>query len=311
MHISTSNTTIMQSAERIKHTDIVLRIACICLLLGISFQSLAQNRLHITAFGGFSNYQGDLQYRRFTTNQSHLAFSLGLTYDVTPNISLNGMLSRAKIGAHDQFNLPALQFRNLSFESVVYEGSIRGEYRLFDLNERRMTPYVFAGFALFRFQPYTYDSTGTGTKIFLKPLSTEGQGLPQYPDRKPYNNIQPAIPLGGGIKFRVTENAILGFEVNMRKIFTDYLDDVSTNYIDPNILLAEKGQRAVDYSYRADELHNGDPVYPAGHIRGSSRYNDWYYFAGFNLQIGINTGNLFRSFGGSNKNSLKCPVNVY
>lgn len=287
---------------------------------GIVVPAFSQNRLHASLFGGLSNYQGDLQYRRFTANQSHPAFGLGLTYDITPNISVKGMAYRAKVGAHDKYNLPSLQFRNLSFETVIYEGSLTGEYRLFDLNERKFTPYVFLGFSLFRFQPYTYDSTGTGRKIFLRPLSTEGQGLPQYPDRKPYHNIQPAIPFGGGIKYRVTENAVLGLQVGLRKLFTDYLDDVSKTYVDPDVLLAERGPRAVEYSYRADELHNGDPNYPAFMIRGSSKYNDWYYYTGITLEIGINTGNLLpemrsggRTTGAGLKNRkiLKCPTNVY
>ena len=213
------------------------RILMLAVITAAPLFADAQHRLHITGFGGFSNYQGDLQYRRFTMEQSFAAFGLGLTYDVTPNISIQGLASRAKLGAHDQYNLPSLQRRNLSFETVLYEGSLNGQYRLFDLNDRRFTPYIFGGIALFRFQPYAFDTLGN--KRFLKPLATEGQGLSQYPDRKPYANIQAAIPFGAGIKLRVTDNAILGFELGLRKLFTDYLDDVSTSYTDPAILLSE------------------------------------------------------------------------
>ena len=129
------------------------RIMLLAVITAAPFLADAQHRLHITAFGGFSNYQGDLQYRRFTMEQSFAAFGLGLTYDVTPNISIQGLASRAKLGAHDQYNLPSLQRRNLSFETVLYEGSVTGQYRLFDLNDRRFTPYLFGGIALFRFQP--------------------------------------------------------------------------------------------------------------------------------------------------------------
>lgn len=286
----------------------------ILLIICLSQEVLAQNRLHITAFGGLSNYQGDLQYRRFTTNQSNAAFSLGLTYDLSPNFSLQGMATRAKLGAHDQYNLASLQFRNLSFETVIYEGSLVAQYRIFDLNEKRFTPYLFAGIGVFRFQPYTFDSTGA--KRFLKPLSTEGQGLPEYPDRKPYNNFQAAIPLGAGIKFRVTEHAILGFELGLRQLFTDYLDDVSTSYPNPEVLRAAKGERAVELSYRGAELKDGNPAFPTGAVRGSAKYNDFYYFTGITLQIGINTGNWFRplrSGGGSSRSTkgMACPVNVY
>lgn len=70
----------------------------------------------------------------------------------------------------------------------------------------------------------------------------------------------------------------------MRKLFTDYLDDVSGNYADPNDLLVAKGQEAVDLSYREDELPEGDPVYPQkGITRGSPKYKDYYYFSGIHL----------------------------
>jgi hypothetical protein len=59
-------------------------------------------------------------------------------------------------------------------------------------------------------------------------LSTEGQGI--YPDKKPYSLWQPTIPFGGGVKFAITENLRIGFEIGLRKLFTDYLDDVSTSY---------------------------------------------------------------------------------
>jgi hypothetical protein len=38
-----------------------------------------------------------------------------------------------------------------------------------------------------------------GNKTYLKPLSTEGQGLTAYPDRKPYNLYQAALTYAAGI----------------------------------------------------------------------------------------------------------------
>ncbi len=99
-------------------------------------------------------------------------------------------------------------------------------------------------------------------RVYLKPLSTEGEGLPGYPDRKPYSLTQLAIPFGGGVKFAITNDWHIGLEVGLRKLFTDYLDDVSSTYADPNDLLTAKGQLAVDLSYRGDEVVGGDPVYP-------------------------------------------------
>ena len=146
-------------------------------------------------------------------------------------------------------------------------------------------------------------------KIFLNPLSTEGQGLAGYPDRKPYNLTQLAIPFGGGIKLAVTDQLRIGFEGGLRKLFTDYLDDVSTNYIDENDLLIGKGQLAVDISYRGDEVAGGSLIYPVkGYQRGSPKRKDIYYFAGIHLtyKLGGGGGGLTGS-----KNRTGCPVNVY
>ncbi len=46
-----------------------------CLLLPLAGYS--QQRLHLTLMGGFSNYQGDLQSKYFTLNQSNLAVGAG------------------------------------------------------------------------------------------------------------------------------------------------------------------------------------------------------------------------------------------
>src|SRR5207342_1550715 len=61
----------------------------------------------------------------------------------------------------------------------------------------------------------------------------EGQGFPEYPDRKEYSLTQQALIMGGGFKYYLKENMYVGFEILHRKTFTDYIDDVSTKYIDP------------------------------------------------------------------------------
>jgi len=275
-------------------------------IISFPFALNAQTKLHGTLFGGFANYYGDLQNKPFTLDQAKGVFGIGAKYDLTEKISLRTGIMFGKIAATDAKNKAALQFRNLSFESKIFEFSLGGEYTFFDMQEKSLSPYVFAGLALFHFNPYTYDTLGN--KHFLKPLSTEGQGLSQYPDRKPYKLTQFSIPLGAGVKFRVNENVVLAYEFGLRKTFTDYLDDVSKTYVSDAALLAAKGQTAVDLSYRGDELKNGDPIYPAEFTtRGGEKFKDWYYFSGVSVAIGINTGKglgLFRSPG---KSRLDCP----
>ena len=270
----------------------------------------AQQRFHVTVFGGLSNYQGDLQGKEFTFEQSNAAFGLGVKYDLTPHFAIRSGLVLASVEGNDKTNDPLLQFRNLSFQSNITEGNLLLEYTLADLENKRLSPYLFAGVALYHFNPYAFDSLGN--KVYLKPLSTEGQGLAQYPDRKPYKLTQFAIPFGGGIKFRVNYNTVISYEIGLRKLFTDHLDDVSTRYVDRFILAQERGLKAVEMAYRADELKDGDPNYPAdGTIRGGSKYKDWYYFQGITLYIGINTGKGGLFSGRKSKYGLDCPTPVY
>ncbi len=254
----------------------------------IPVSSIAQP-LHITAWGGFSGYQGDLESKRNTIAQSNFAFGFGVKYDLTAHLAIRAGFNSGKIGADDKKNEPNLRARNLSFQSRITEGNLLLDYSLFDLSEKRFTPYVFAGVALYHFNPYAFDTLGN--KIYLKPLSTEGQGLAQYPNRKEYKLTQLALPFGGGLRLKVSDNVTLGYELGLRKLFTDYLDDVSTTYVDPFVLAQAKGAKAVEMAFRGGELKNSTAVYPPeGSIRGGSKFKDWYYFQGITLTVGLNTG---------------------
>lgn len=270
-------------------------------LLCLPLSSLAQH-FHITAFGGFSGYQGDLQSKRFTLEQSRLAFGLGLKYDLTPRLAIRAGLSHGKVEGSDQKNQASLRPRNLSFESAITEGSLMVEYALFNLDEKPFTPYVFAGVAVYHFNPYAYDTLGN--KIFLRPLSTEGQGLAAYPDSKPYRLTQFAIPFGAGVRYAVSNTVSLGYELGMRKLFTDHLDDVSGRYADQFLLAQAKGAKAVEMAFRAGEVKNSNAVYPAaGELRGGPKFKDWYYFHGLSLTIRLNSSGTARS----GRGGLDCP----
>lgn len=277
-----------------------------CLLFPLAGYS--QQRLHINLLGGFANYQGDLQTKYFTLNQANLALGVGLQYDFTPHISARLNFHYAGLEADDKLNEGNLRARNLNFHTKIAEGSLLLQYTLFDLSDKRISPYIFAGAAIYHFDPYTYDTLGN--KIFLKPLSTEGQGLTQYPGRKEYKLNQFAIPFGGGIKFRVSDNVTLGYEFGIRKLFTDYLDDVSTRYVDPMILASQRGLKAVEMAYRGGELKGGNPNYPpTNSVRGGAKAKDWYYISGLTLTIGLGGGNRSDSYSGWNgrKSQLGCP----
>jgi hypothetical protein len=279
------------------------------LLLLIPFSSIAQKQVNLTLFGGFANYSGDLQEKRFSLDQSHGAFGVGISYQLMPKWLVRAGFTAGKLSADDKYSpKPLNRNRNLNFHSPVYDVSLLGEYSLFDLTDRRVTPYAFAGLAFFGFNPYTFDSTGS--KYYLRNLGTEGQGLAQYPDRKKYKNVQFAIPFGVGVRVRITDNAYLGYEISMRKTFTDYLDDVSRTYVDPAALAAAHGPKAVELSFRSNEIKGNNLPYPQdGSIRGGEKYKDWYYFSGITLSIGLfnqsSSAGMFSSKG--KRGSVECP----
>src|SRR4051812_38554818 len=122
------------------------------LLVAMLCPIFTQAQWHVNVLGGFANYIGDLQSKGYTTEQAHGAISLGLQYDLSPHFSILGNGSYARVGASDKYSPQAdLRARNLSFQSRIYEGNILLEYNLLDLNEHRITPYFFAGGAIYHF----------------------------------------------------------------------------------------------------------------------------------------------------------------
>ena len=285
------------------------------LVITCCFFSLVSSsqRVHVGVFGGFAAYNGDLTEKIFPKKVTNGAIGITANYEIVDQIMLRAGFTYSVVGGADRFSDKDYAVaRNLSFETSIMEFSLLGEYYLLNLYERKYSPYLFAGLAVFHFDPYTYNESNQ--KVFLKPLSTEGQGISGYPDSKPYGLTQFALPAGIGIKFAITDAFRIGIEGGMRKLFTDYLDDVSSNYIDAADLLAAKGQLAVDMSYRGDEVPTGSPLYPAkGAQRGSAKKKDTYYFAGLHLtyKLGAGGGGGFGGGGGGRKSRTGCPVNVY
>ena len=264
-------------------------------------------RIHVGLFGGLAAYTGDLTDKIYPKKVTNGAIGVTINYELSDQIMIRTGFTYAIVGGADRFSDKAdARLRNLAFETSIAEFSAVGEYYLLNLYDSRVSPYAFAGFAVYHYNPYAYSN---GQKVFLKPLSTEGQGITGYPDRKPYSLTQLAIPFGGGVKFAITEKLRVGAELGLRKLFTDYLDDVSKNYIDPADLLAAKGQLAVTMSYRGGEVTGGSPLYPSKATqRGSPKSKDYYYFTGIHLTYKLEAGGGGRKGG---KSRMGCPVNVY
>ena len=147
--------------------------------------------------------------------------------------------------------------RNLNFKSNIFEilgrvelvymhNKVGNRYGIKKTFNRRMKTAsydlsAFFGIGGFYFNPKGRDETGKWHK--LKPLHTEGQGLPGAP--KQYRNYSICIPLGVSYRYYIERTWVVGLELTWRKTFTDYIDDVSTVYYDKAALLANYGSLAV------------------------------------------------------------------
>jgi Domain of unknown function (DUF6089) len=113
----------------------------------------------IDLFAGTANYQGDLLEKRYTMANSKMALGVGASYAYGGHFRVRGMLSFAKLTADDKDNSdPSLVARNLNFFTNITEFSLTAHYDILDLRYNRVSPYIFAGVSVFRFNPYTYDS---------------------------------------------------------------------------------------------------------------------------------------------------------
>ncbi|MEP6846818.1 MAG: hypothetical protein ABI861_12480 [Panacibacter sp.] len=130
--------------------------------------------------------------------------------------------------------------------------------------------------------------------------------------QKQYSLTQLGVPFGAGIKYALSDNFIIGAEINFRKIFTDYIDDISSlRYVDTALLRATRGELTAKMSFRSDEIDN--PLdFNAPIQRGNPSKNDAYYSIVFKLLVSldalsISSGN---SYSKKMRRQSSCPEKV-
>lgn len=179
--------------------------------------------------------------------------------------------------------------RNLGFRSEIVEANFSVEMYPFSffVNEEsffnnKLRPYFTVGIGAFHFNPQGVYEEANGKKswVDLKPLHLEGQGFSEYPNRKEYNNVAIQIPFGVGIKYFINDQWYIGGELMQRYTFTDYVDDVSTTYIDPNLfakyLPKEQVPIAQQMMFKRGLINNRPVTDFVGKDRGDSKNNDYY-----------------------------------
>ncbi len=211
--------------------------------------------------------------------------------------------------------------RNLNFTThiVEFQGLLEANLKKYVHDaaageNERWAPYVGAGLGFFYFDPYT---TLNGAKVKLRPLGTEGQAI--YRDKKKYSNLQFDLVALVGIKYNITSRFSLALEGMYHQTFTDYLDDVSGNYVNADDVskLSSTAQalqnRANAGRYGSAEFNFVEGQYTTaglpnpggiGQQRGDKKDNDQFFNVQLTLSIALTSGMGKSRFRGN----FSCPV---
>jgi len=240
---------------------------------------------------GAGHYFGDLNTRAHI-NRPKIAATAFFRKNFGNYIALRVGASFAQLGYSDIYNThnDYMKARNLSFNSNVWELAVQGDFNFFRFMPGEpgynFTPYITFGVGVFNYDPFAMLS---GQKYFLRPLNTEGQGNSLYPDRKPYGSMAFCVPFGAGFKYCINESINVGFEIVHRVTGTDYLDDVSTTYVDPSVFPPlPDGSPSPAYLLHDRSYELGEPIGITGRQRGVSTQKDQFitgiFYISFNLQ---------------------------
>ncbi|MFQ5447885.1 MAG: DUF6089 family protein [Saprospiraceae bacterium] len=248
---------------------------------------------------GGANYLGDLSNNSSTVylGETKLAYGAFARYNFNDYWAVRLGVNAGKIAGQDANirNDAFLRDRNLSFRTNLLEVALTGEFNILGYQPNGLysplSPYVFAGVAFTNFTP---KARFEGNWVELQPLGTEGQGMPGF--GSPYKKSTFSIPFGVGVKYALTDKINLGLELGARRSFTDYLDDVSGNYVSYPELLAGNGTLAATLGNRTGELKGGEPVIvETGTRRGDNAAADWYFIAGVTVSYNFMENGLMGS----------------
>ena len=266
---------------------------------------------------GMANYLGDLGGNTgkgksfFYDNnfkQRNFFYGFSFTHTRKEAIGFRFQYNTGKISGSDQDvqytstndNAYSRYKRNLDFKTKISEASLNIELYPFKMIPYKLAmhhfflqPYFMLGIGVYSFNPqgsYYDEIADDYVWVDLKPLRTEGQGMKEYPFVKEYKLTQMNIPFGVGLKFPINDKVALGIEFQGRKIFTDYLDDVSTNFVNPSVyskyLDEENATLARTLNNKSNIIDPDNPYMPRDK-RGNPNNNDFYYSFNFTFSVRI------------------------
>lgn len=219
---------------------------------------------------GGSNYLGEMGGKEETRrdfvwdmklNQTRFAFGGFARRKFSRIISVNTGLMYFRLQGADALSINRGRVgRNLNFRNDMFEWYIRPEFTIFQDNDlggrgRYKTDFRLFGYvgaALYYSNPKG-QLNREGEFVALQPLNTE---------LADYSKFGVSIPAGIAFHFTKARRHRFGWDFGWRTTFSDYLDDVSTTYKDPNLLPGgPTGQAAIMYD-QSSYAYALDPSLP-------------------------------------------------
>lgn len=216
-----------------------------------------KNREDVKLAVGLSNFLGDLgggdQIGRdgivdydIESNRPTIQITYGYRLSGMIHASLN--LSYGVLRGDDAFTTETYRNgRNLHFKTSFFETSLITRLDMFGSSAKKSKSgginkkksganfYLLGGIGVMFFNP---KALYNGNWLNLQELGTEGQGLPGMPSPYKLNTI--VMPYGFGIGKDINRQWSVNAELMFRLTFTDYIDDVSTDYYGRENLLQAK-----------------------------------------------------------------------
>ena len=211
-------------------------------------------------------------------------FAVGGTYRLTEHVSLRSELRYYQVRANQQYSR---NFKNnLSFRTRNPDFYVGAQADLFPFSRQaRANPYLFGGIGFTYLNP---KANLEGTWYSLPPLTTEGVRYARMP----------LLGVAGiGVSYQLTDRWGVGVELCNNFLTSDYLDDVSTFYPEPDALPNDLARQLSD---RSTEIGEG-PNQP-GFQRGNPKVKDSYIFLSIRAHYLLTT-----RFFAQQRRKTRCP----
>ncbi len=201
------------------------KVLTLFLLLVLSLmmpKNLKSQIVEVGVSGGLSYYIGDINFGKHFS-QSEISYAGTLRYYQNLRWAFRFQYSKYNLTSSDKV-AAYIPDRGLEISSEIDDISFITEFNFFEYwtgsKRDRVTPYIFAGISLFKFNTTDFDG---------KALQSEKNSW--------------SIPFGLGVKYSLNKRIGATLEWQIHKAFTDEIDGVVDNMI---------GDKPIVFGYKCD-----------------------------------------------------------